>query len=78
MSPSPTRSRSIDRLITLVIHDAFELYGRPKTYSWDPRDPISMMSAYPTGPEKHVRPTPTIYGRHLKLVRWLLAPLLGS
>lgn len=34
------------------IHDAFELYGRPKMYSWDPRDSVSMMFAYPFGPNK--------------------------
>ncbi|GJE88684.1 hypothetical protein PsYK624_047670 [Phanerochaete sordida] len=34
------------------IHDAFELYGRPRAYSWDPRDPNSMMFAYPIGPRK--------------------------
>ncbi|KAI0685511.1 hypothetical protein BC835DRAFT_1421155 [Cytidiella melzeri] len=34
------------------IHDAFELYGRPRLYSWDPRDPRSMMFAYPIGPHK--------------------------
>jgi CCR4-NOT transcriptional complex subunit CAF120 len=41
--------------LTLAIHDAFELYGRPKLYSWDPRDSASMMFAYPIGPEKQVR-----------------------
>jgi len=41
--------------LTLAIHDAFELYGRPKIYSWDPRDSVSMMFAYPIGPEKQVR-----------------------
>ncbi|KAI6128981.1 hypothetical protein EDD16DRAFT_29450 [Pisolithus croceorrhizus] len=34
----------------VAIHDAFALYGRPKTYTWDPRDPISMMFGYPIGP----------------------------
>jgi len=47
-------------VITLAIHDAFELYGRPKMYSWDPRDSVSMMFAYPIGPEKNVRPTTRI------------------
>lgn len=37
------------------IHDAFELYGRPSAYTWDPRDPMSMMFAYPVGPNKDVR-----------------------
>ena len=38
-----------------AIHDAFELYGRPKMYSWDPRDAQSMMFAYPSGPNRDVR-----------------------
>jgi len=37
-----------------AIHDAFELYGRPKAYTWDPRDPTSMMFAYPIGPGRDV------------------------
>ncbi|KAI1796860.1 hypothetical protein LXA43DRAFT_878536 [Ganoderma leucocontextum] len=36
----------------IAIHDAFELYGRPKIYSWDPRDTQSMMFAYPIGPHR--------------------------
>nr|VWO94771.1 Sensor histidine kinase RcsC (EC [Ganoderma boninense] len=39
----------------IAIHDAFELYGRPKMYSWDPRDIQSMMFAYPIGPHRDVR-----------------------
>ncbi|THH13046.1 hypothetical protein EW146_g7123 [Bondarzewia mesenterica] len=31
----------------LALHDSFQLYGRPKQYSWDPRDPASLMFAYP-------------------------------
>lgn len=38
-----------------ALHDAFELYGRPKPYTWDPRDPVSMMFAYPVGPTRDVR-----------------------
>lgn len=38
-----------------ALHDAFELYGRPKSYTWDPRDPVSMMFAYPVGPARDVR-----------------------
>lgn len=34
----------------VAIHDAFALYGRPKAYTWDPRDPVSMLFAYPVGP----------------------------
>ena len=37
-----------------ALHDAFELYGRPKPYTWDPRDPLSMMFAYPVGPARDV------------------------
>jgi hypothetical protein len=36
------------------IHDAFELYGRPKAYTWDPRDSLSLMFAYPIGQHKDV------------------------
>ena len=53
--------------LTLAIHDAFELYGRPKMYSWDPRDSVSMMFAYPIGPEKQARHRTMIYGHHLEL-----------
>lgn len=38
----------------LALHDAFELYGRPEAWTWDPRDPISLMFAYPVGPNKDV------------------------
>jgi CCR4-NOT transcriptional complex subunit CAF120 len=37
-----------------AFHDSFSLYGRPKGYSWDPRDVASMMFAYPTGPSRDV------------------------
>jgi len=37
-----------------AIHDAFSLYGRPRAYSWDPRDEASMMYAYPVGPARDV------------------------
>ena len=39
---------------TTAIHDAFLLYGRPRAYSWDPRDEASMMYAYPIGPVREV------------------------
>ena len=39
---------------TTAIHDAFSLYGRPRAYSWDPRDEASMMYAYPVGPARDV------------------------
>ncbi|KAF7424192.1 hypothetical protein PC9H_009495 [Pleurotus ostreatus] len=35
-----------------ALHDAFELYGRPQAWTWDPRDPASLMFAYPVGPHK--------------------------
>ncbi|KAG5646986.1 hypothetical protein DXG03_001710 [Asterophora parasitica] len=38
----------------VAVHDAFELYGRPEAWTWDPRDPISLMFAYPVGPNKDV------------------------
>lgn len=31
-------------------HDAFHLYGRPGKYSWDARDPKSLLFAHPHGP----------------------------
>ncbi|KAI0663874.1 hypothetical protein C8Q70DRAFT_1050494 [Cubamyces menziesii] len=46
-----TRASEMLRWI-IAIHDAFELYGRPRMYSWDPRDPKSMMFAYPIGPNR--------------------------
>ncbi|KAG6853977.1 hypothetical protein C0991_011840 [Blastosporella zonata] len=36
----------------IALHDAFELYGRPDSWTWDPRDPVSLMFAYPVGPNK--------------------------
>ncbi|KAK0562391.1 hypothetical protein OC844_002731 [Tilletia horrida] len=30
--------------------DVFRLYGRPRSLSWDPRDPASFFFAYPIGP----------------------------
>lgn len=41
-------------LATIALHDAFSLYGRPRAYSWDPRDEASMMYAYPVGPARDV------------------------
>lgn len=37
-----------------AFHDSFSLYGRPRAYSWDPRDLASMMFAYPAGPSRDV------------------------
>ncbi|TCD64822.1 hypothetical protein EIP91_003603, partial [Steccherinum ochraceum] len=46
-------TRASEMLKWLIgIHDAFELYGRPRIYSWDPRDPQSTMFAYPIGPHR--------------------------
>ncbi|KAG6821295.1 hypothetical protein H0H93_000155 [Arthromyces matolae] len=36
----------------IALHDAFNIYGRPDTYTWDPRNPSSLMFAYPVGPSK--------------------------
>ncbi|KAJ3935935.1 MAG: hypothetical protein NXY57DRAFT_350988 [Lentinula lateritia] len=36
----------------IAFHDTFKLYGRPQAWSWDPRDPASLMFAYPVGPGK--------------------------
>lgn len=41
----------------VAVHDAFALYGRPQAYTWDPREPQSMMFAYPVGPLRDVRVT---------------------
>jgi hypothetical protein len=49
---------------TTAIHDAFSLYGRPRAYSWDPRDEASMMYAYPVGPTRDVS-FPTQCSSHL-------------
>lgn len=38
----------------LAIHDAFELYGRPNAWTWDPRDTQSLMFAYPVGAQRDV------------------------
>ncbi|RDB26418.1 hypothetical protein Hypma_006695 [Hypsizygus marmoreus] len=38
----------------VALHDAFEMYGRPERWTWDPRDPISLMFAYPVGPTKEL------------------------
>jgi CCR4-NOT transcriptional complex subunit CAF120 len=43
--------------LTIALHDAFELYGRPESWTWDPRESISLMFGYPVGPNKDVRST---------------------
>ncbi|KAK7690672.1 hypothetical protein QCA50_005771 [Cerrena zonata] len=55
MPETDGNSRASDMLKWLIgFHDAFELYGRPRMYSWDPREPQSMMFAYPIGPHKEL------------------------
>lgn len=44
-----------------ALHDAFQLYGRPQGWTWDPRDPASLMFAYPVGPHRDVRTFPFIH-----------------
>jgi len=41
-------------LLSTALHDAFEMYGRPQAYTWDARDSLSMMFAYPVGPTRDV------------------------
>ncbi|KAI5117150.1 hypothetical protein M0805_009493 [Coniferiporia weirii] len=49
----PGKLGSLEMLKWLVgLHDAFNLYGRPTSYTWNPRDPASLMFAYPIGPRK--------------------------
>ncbi|KAJ7285099.1 hypothetical protein C8J57DRAFT_709501 [Mycena rebaudengoi] len=36
----------------VALHDAFQLYGRPQGWTWDPRDPAGMMFGYPVGPHR--------------------------
>ncbi|KAE9405152.1 hypothetical protein BT96DRAFT_359190 [Gymnopus androsaceus JB14] len=36
----------------IALHDAFNLYGRPQAWTWDPREPQGLMFAYPVGPHK--------------------------
>ncbi|TIB58598.1 hypothetical protein E3P78_03875 [Wallemia ichthyophaga] len=50
MSSSHTWSEMLNWLVG--IHDSFHLYGRPKAYSFDPRDPRSLFFAYPIGPQR--------------------------
>ncbi|TDL25788.1 hypothetical protein BD410DRAFT_826381 [Rickenella mellea] len=46
---------SLEMLKWLVaFHDAFGLYGRPQSYTWDPREQVSMMFGYPVGPRKNM------------------------
>ncbi|KAG1822449.1 uncharacterized protein BJ212DRAFT_1539526 [Suillus subaureus] len=34
----------------VALHDAFELYGHPKAYAWDPCNPVLLTFAYPVNP----------------------------
>ncbi|PWN48529.1 hypothetical protein IE53DRAFT_319195 [Violaceomyces palustris] len=36
----------------IAFMDAFKLYGRPETFIWDARNPVSAFFAYPIGPYK--------------------------
>nr|GAT46567.1 predicted protein [Mycena chlorophos] len=36
----------------VALHDAFQLYGRPGAWNWDPRNPRSLMFGYPVGPNR--------------------------
>lgn len=47
-------SRRSTTLKRIALHDAFQLYGRPEAWTWDPRDPASLMFGYPVGPQKEV------------------------
>jgi CCR4-NOT transcriptional complex subunit CAF120 len=38
----------------VALHDAFKLYGRPEAWTWDPRNPVSLMYGYPVGTMKEV------------------------
>ncbi|KAI0034243.1 hypothetical protein K488DRAFT_77395 [Vararia minispora EC-137] len=51
----PGFSQAREMLKWLIsIHDAFGLYGRPREYAWDPRNPASLMFAYPIGPRREM------------------------
>jgi CCR4-NOT transcriptional complex subunit CAF120 len=47
-------SGCVSKPILTALHDAFNLYGRPQAWSWDPRQRHSLMFAYPVGPQKDV------------------------
>ncbi|KAH7097361.1 hypothetical protein BKA62DRAFT_451650 [Auriculariales sp. MPI-PUGE-AT-0066] len=53
-SPDSASTSSVSALEMLkwivAAHDVFGLYGRPTGYTWDPREPHSLMFAYPVGP----------------------------
>jgi hypothetical protein len=44
----------VDSVCHVALHDAFNLYGRPEAWTWDPLDPISLMFGYPVGPKRDV------------------------
>ena len=47
----------VEMFLVAVVHDAFGLYGRDPQrggYTWDPRDPVSLMFSYPVGPLRDV------------------------
>ncbi|GAA6010185.1 hypothetical protein JCM11491_005381 [Sporobolomyces phaffii] len=47
-------SGEVDDMLRWIvgISDAFKLYGRPKNFSFDPRDPSSLYFALPVGPHR--------------------------
>jgi CCR4-NOT transcriptional complex subunit CAF120 len=54
--------------ITAAFHDAFSLYGRPRAYSWDPHEQVSMMFAYPFGSARDVSfCSHSLYSTHLRV-----------
>ncbi|KAG6813944.1 hypothetical protein H0H92_005199 [Tricholoma furcatifolium] len=53
LEPSMGQAEGMMKWI-VAFHDAFEMYGRPEAWTWDPRDPVSLMFAYPVGPNKNL------------------------
>lgn len=49
-----TDEGGVDGMLQWIVGlaDVFKLYGRPKGFSYDPRDPSSLYFALPVGPQK--------------------------
>ncbi|KAJ7067255.1 hypothetical protein C8F01DRAFT_1120764 [Mycena amicta] len=69
----------------VALHDAFQLYGRPEGWSWDPRNPRSLMFAYPVGPrrdllflEREQAETLDVRDDRTSSIRSRLSEILGS
>ncbi|KAJ7030393.1 hypothetical protein C8F04DRAFT_732160 [Mycena alexandri] len=67
----------------VALHDAFQLYGRPQSWSWDPSDPTSLMFAYPVDPhldllflQREQAETLDIGDNHVSSIRARLSNLL--